>query len=83
MKTRTWMACLACVAVGFFLASLSQSQLTGEEKDKEPALVKWEYKYIVHSEERFNKLGNDGWELVAFEDRGKTGTYAHFKRPKR
>jgi hypothetical protein len=83
MKTRAWAVCLACVSLGFILFSLSQPQLTGQEKGREQALVKWEYRSVAASDEQYNQLGSEGWELVAFQSRGNAGTYAHFKRPKR
>jgi hypothetical protein len=79
MKSRIWAACLACGAVGFVLCSLSQPQLTGQEKAKIPAVVKWEYSVVIGAgEPKFNELGEEGWELFAF-DRGQ----AFFKRQKR
>jgi hypothetical protein len=77
MRVRTGAVCLVCGAIGFVLFSLSQPQLTGQEKGKDPGFAKWEYKIGTASMESLTQSGNDGWELVAI-DRG----IPYFKRPK-
>lgn len=50
---------------------------------QEAYMQKWEYKVLSRSggpdkvTVRFNKLGDEGWELVAVDE-----LYAHFRRPK-
>jgi hypothetical protein len=58
------------------------SPIAGDQWVALHTLVKWEYANIAISDERANALGNDGWELVAFDNRGN-GMDAYFKRPKR
>jgi hypothetical protein len=84
MKSRTWATCLACAALGFVLSGLRQPQLTGQEKAKESARTKWEYKItkpvvpdLPELEKQYNKLGDDGWELIFV-----AGGEGIFKRPK-
>jgi hypothetical protein len=81
MKSRTWVGCLAGVALGFALSSLSPPQLIGQDKAKEPEMkpVKWEYSVKTRGDEKtLNEYGDEGWELVC-HDPGAS----FFKRPKR
>ena len=67
MKTRTWIACLACGVLGFIISSLSQPQLIGQERAKEPRRMKWEYKVESVDENGLNELGEEGWDLVTVQ----------------
>ena len=81
MKIKIWIASAACIAFGFVLSGLTQSQLTGQEKAKDPVNVKWEYLTLQHGlnkdKKTYNDFGNEGWELICVESGN-----SHFKRPK-
>lgn len=85
MKTQNLAGCMFCIAVGFVLSFVFHSSLVGQEKTREPSLVKWEYEFRPGTwsaagpkPKSFNEYGEEGWELVAFESPGT----AVFKRPK-
>ncbi len=68
MKTRTWMACLACIVVGFTVSTLLLDQSNGQDKGEKPGQPKWEHKIVRNPDstlKRLNELGAEGWELVA------------------
>ncbi len=46
MKTRMWMACLACIMVGFALSGLAQTRSNGQDKADNLGRVKWKYRVI-------------------------------------
>jgi hypothetical protein len=47
--------------------------------------TKWEYQILYfdtnHPQDQLNKLGKDGWELVAINTTESQGTNGYFKRP--
>jgi hypothetical protein len=85
MKTRIWSACLACIVVGLILSGLSKNESSGQVKEEKPVRTKWEYKVQTNlTDEQWNKLGQEGWELVAATERPTGGgqiTRCYFKRP--
>ena len=67
-------AAVVGVALLLLFASFSRQPVSGQEKPA-PAVQKWEYKLVGkalgpdfrqnESEDEFNKLGAEGWELCA------------------
>ena len=79
MKTKTWAVCLACMAIGFVLAALTQ--LPGQEKAGNPARVRWEYTTRLDpTDAKLNELGKEGWDLLP-SPRGDQTNWCYFKRP--
>jgi hypothetical protein len=67
--------------VGFALSGLSQSQSNGQDNVADPKLAKWEYKILVHPDDkRLNELGQEGWELVTVTTSPGSGVTSYLKR---
>ena len=85
-KIKSMAAAVALLAIGAFawdqVLSAARAQ---EKKEVVPAVQKWEYKLIEDSqpsEKYLNQLGDEGWEMVAFN--GGAGWRAMWlKRPKK
>ena len=75
MKSRTWSACLACLALGFVLSCIAQPQLTGQVRVEGDGRMKWEYKVESNLDSNgLNEHGAQGWDLVAVVPAGSTGS---------
>jgi hypothetical protein len=84
MKSRPWAACLAGVVLGFVLSGSASPQLTGQEKAKPPAHLKWEYKHETELDAKsLNELGEQGWDIAAIILYGPEGRHFYLRRPKR
>lgn len=75
--------------VALFVGYVSVNSQTTQAQNS--TLQKWEYKsvdksWVTVSEDKMNKLGNEGWELVAIETQEVSGQTTQvryvFKRPK-
>jgi hypothetical protein len=69
MKNKVFLA--VALVVALCVVGFTQSQ---------PKPQQWEYKYTANFKD-LDKLGADGWELVAVEGNGAASTY-YLKRPK-
>jgi hypothetical protein len=70
------MSWLIVAAVVLIACMMYDGRTAGEEKSA-PKLTKWEYTVNRGTLDEWNKLGSEGWELVA-----TWGEHGTFKRPK-
>ncbi len=74
MKLKAWISCLACLTIGFILASLPQSRLRGQDDAVNDGRVKWEYIISPNPDAKaLNALGQEGWSLVSVVMEPKSG----------